>query len=220
MATFNSYIHRLLNMPLTNRARHEEWNTILAIAETNGYQPHIVYDLKARLMNKVHKQRHENTDTLTHKRWTVFTYFSPLIRRVTNIFKHTGLKIIFRTINTLQQQLSEKPKQQNPSGIYRLKCITCNLFYIGQSGRAIDVRFKGHLRYIRTNNPTYAYATHILHNIHEYGTINDTLHLLKPCRKGTQMNCWESLYIQTHHQHIVSYSFQNSLSARLTLSSS
>jgi hypothetical protein len=48
MAAFNSYIHRLLNMPLTNRARHEEWITILAIAETNGYQPHTVYDLKGK----------------------------------------------------------------------------------------------------------------------------------------------------------------------------
>jgi hypothetical protein len=166
-----------------------------------GTNPIPCMTLKARIMNKMHKQRHENTDTLTHKKWTVFTYFSPLIRRVTNIFKHTDLKIVFRAINTLQQQLSEKPKQQNPSGIYRLKCNTCNLFYIGHSGRAIDVRFKEHLRYIHMNNPTSAYATHILHSIHEYGTINDTLHLLKPCRKGTQMNCWESLYIQTHHQH-------------------
>jgi hypothetical protein len=152
-------------------------------------------------MNKRQKQPQEDADSVTHKKWTTFTFHSPLIRRVTNVFRNTDLKIVFHTNNTIRQQLTERPKQQNPSGIYKLKCKTCNLAYIGQSGRAIDIRFKEHIRYIRTNNPISAYAAHILHNIHEYGSMNDTLHLLKPCRKGTQMNCWESLQIQTHHQH-------------------
>jgi hypothetical protein len=72
--------------------------------------------------------------------------------------------------------------------------------YIGQSGRAINVRYKEHIRCIRTNNSTSAYAAHILQNRHEYGTAADTLQLLKACQKGTHMNCWETLYIQTHHQ--------------------
>jgi len=41
------------------------------------------------------------------------------------------------------------------------------------------------MRYIRTNNPTSAYALNILNNRHEYGTTAETLELLKPCNKGT-----------------------------------
>jgi hypothetical protein len=59
----------------------------------------------------------------------------------------------------------------------------CTL-YVGQSGRAISVRFKEHMRYIRSNNSTSAYAAHILDNRHEYGTKEDTLKLLKKCQKG------------------------------------
>ena len=71
--------------------------------------------------------------------------------------------------------------------------------YIGQSGRDINIRYKEHIRYIRTNNPISAYATHILNNNHEYGTANNTVQILKKCDKGIRMNCWESMFIQTYH---------------------
>jgi len=31
--------------------------------------------------------------------------------------------------------------------------------------------------------------------------MEDTLQLLKTCRKGTRMNCWETLYMQVYHQN-------------------
>ena len=125
-----------------------------------------------------------------------FNYNSPMIRRITNLFKHTDFNIAFRATNTLQQQLSEKQNNTNPSGIYTLKCNTCNKSYVGQSGRSIGIRHKENIKYIRTNNPQSAYAMHILQNRHEYGTIQNTLQLLKTCRKSTRVNCWEALYMQ------------------------
>jgi hypothetical protein len=211
MAAFNCYIHRLLRMPLTNHAKQKEWNTILTIAKTNGYHPNISYNLKTKWLHKEYRQHRENKNT--PYRWIVFTYHSPLVRRISNIFKHTNLKVAFRTNNTIQQQLTETQTPLKPSGIYGLKCNTCNLFYFGQSGHAIDVRFKEHIRYIRTNNPISAYASHILNNIHEYGTKKDTFQLLKPCRKGKLMNCWEAMYIQMHHQHKLLISEQPVLEA-------
>jgi len=109
-----------------------------------------------------------------------------MIRRITNLLKHTDLNIAFRATYTLQQQLSEKHNNnKNRSGIYKLKPNTCNKAYVGQSGRSIDVRHKEHIRYIRTNNPQSAYAMHILQNRQEYGTIENTVQLLKICRKST-----------------------------------
>jgi len=142
--------------------------------------------------------------TIPHnKTWVTFTYFSPIIRRITNLFKHSNLNIAFRANNTIQQQLSEKPTNKTPSGIYTLKCNTCNNVYVGQSGSSINVRHKEHIRYIRTNNQLSDYALHILQNRHEYGTTADTLLLLKTCQKGTRMNCWEAFYMQVFHQHKV-----------------
>jgi hypothetical protein len=130
--------------------------------------------------------------TFTSKKLITFTYYNPLIRKIANLFKQTNLNIALRTTNTICQQLTEKPLNTNRSGIYILKFSTCNNAYIGQSGRSITIRHKEYTRYIRTNNQISAYALHILNNRHEYGTAEETLELLKPCNKGTRMNCWET----------------------------
>jgi hypothetical protein len=122
---------------------------------------------------------------------------------VTNLFKQTKLKIAFRATDTIQQQLTEKQTHKHPSGIYKLKCNMCGKVYVRQSGRTIDVRFKEHIRYIRSNRPTSAYATHILENRHEYGTKENTLQLLKACQKGAHVDCWEALFTQVLHQQKV-----------------
>jgi hypothetical protein len=75
--------------------------------------------------------------------------------------------------------------------------------YVGQSGRAINIRYKEHIRYIWTSNPKSVYTTHILDNRHEYGTEENTLQLLQACQKGTHVDCWEALYIQALYQRQV-----------------
>ena len=126
--------------------------------------------------------------------------FSPLVRKISNLFRQTDLKIALHATNTMQQQLNAKQTHDNPSGIYELKCKTCNKVYVGQSGRAIGIRFKEHMRYIRSNNSTSAYAAHILGNRHEYGIKEDTVKLLKKCQKGKHMDCLEALYMRIFHQ--------------------
>ena len=114
-----------------------------------------------------------------NKKWKTIKYFSPIVRRITNLFKDTNLNIAFKPFNTIKQQLTEKKDNKNPSGLYKLQCNTCKDVYIGQLGRDINIRYKEHIRYIRTNNPTSAYATHILNKNHEYGSANNTVQILK-----------------------------------------
>ena len=112
----------------------------------------------------------------------------------------------YRHQNSIQDQQHDtattdaKKSDKNPSGIYEIKCNTCQNKYVGQSGRPITVRHKEHIRYIKNCNPISAYAAHILHNRHEFGTVEDTLQLIRSCRKGSRMNQWENLYIQTYRQ--------------------
>jgi len=140
-------------------------------------------------------------DQQHNKKWVTFSFHSPSIYKITNLFKRTNLKIAFRPTNTIYQQLSNKTKDPNPTGIYQLKCITCNCAYVGHSGRPITTRHREHLRYIGNNSPTSAYAMHILDNRHEFGPAGEMLKLLKPCSKGSRKNCWESLFIHLHHRH-------------------
>ena len=110
------------------------------------------------------------------------------------------LKIAFRATNTIQQQLTTKQTHDDPSGIYRMRCNTRNKMYVGQSGSTVSIRFKEHVRYIRCDNSTSAFATHILENRHKYGTRENTIELLKACRKGRHMECCEAHCIQVIRQ--------------------
>jgi hypothetical protein len=103
----------------------------------------MIQGLKTKLINKK-KQKQKQTQqqqetTIPRNKWIAFTYFSPLVGGVTNLFKQTRLKIAFRATNTTQQ-LSGKQTYIDPSGIYKLKCSTCNKVYVGQSDRTISVR--------------------------------------------------------------------------------
>jgi len=190
----------MLTLPIT---KQQEWKNILAIAHNDRFPTYIIHNLKKKLKAKKQQQQQKPpTSAAQHgKKWVVFTYHSPLIRKVTNLFKQSNLRIALRVTNTTYQQLTEKPNQNNPSGIYELKCNTSNRAYIGQSGRSIAVRHKEHVRYIWTNSPTSAYALHILNNKHDFGTAEETLKLLKSCHKGSRINCWETFYMQLFHQH-------------------
>jgi len=143
--------------------------------------------------NMVYKTNNMQTEKTQkkQKKWITFICHSPLIRKVTNLFRNTEINIAFKTANTIYQQLIDKT-YNSPSGIYEIKCNTCNKKYVGQSGRNITTRYKEHIRYIRTNSNTLAYATQILNIRHEYGGVEDTLKLIHPCRKGQRMNSRET----------------------------
>ena len=70
---------------------------------------------------------------------------------------------------------------------------------VGQTSRNLKQRYREHIRYIRNNNPQSACAQHILQNRHEYGSITDTMTLLKPIHEMSMLTLYEQLFIQTFH---------------------
>ena len=158
----------MLSLLLTNSNKKKEWNLIKTIARNNKFPLHHI----DKLHNNIVKQQQTNK-TEENKKCAIFTYHSPSIRTLTNIFKHTNLNIAYRTTNTMAQQIKMRGpnhnNDQNKSGIYKLTCGTCKKAYIRQTSRILAIRYKEHIRYIRNNQPQSAYAEHILKNKHEYG---------------------------------------------------
>jgi len=63
------------------------------------------------------------------------------------------------------------------------------------------MRYSEHISYIKNNDPQSAYAQHIQRNIHEYGTLTDTMSLLKLIHNPTKLTTYEQLFIQNFHHH-------------------
>ena len=153
MAAYRFLINRMNSLPLSNNNKKKEWNIIKTIAENNKFPLHQTNKLYSNLI----KQPKNNKIDKENKKWAIFTYHSPAIRIITNIFKHTNINIAYCTANTMAQQIKMnkqiQDKDHNKSGIYKLTCGTCNKAYIGQTSRNIAIRYKEHIRYIRNNQP-------------------------------------------------------------------
>jgi len=137
-------------------------------------------------------------------KWATFTYTTPHIRKITNIFKQTNVKIAFKTNNTILQLTRPTTKTLIPphasSGVYTLTCNTWKQIYVGQTSQSLQLRYQEHTYCIKNNNPHSAYALHVLQNWHKYGPRNQTMHLLKPINNNSSLIPYERLYIQSLHQ--------------------
>ena len=51
IAAFRHYIHRMITLPITEKSKQEEWNTILTIARNNGYPTSTVNKLRMKLVD-------------------------------------------------------------------------------------------------------------------------------------------------------------------------
>jgi predicted GIY-YIG superfamily endonuclease len=115
------------------------------------------------------------------KIWTEFTYFGRDIRTLTKILKNIRLKLAFNVNNTIKIRCKSSGQydRYKNSGIYQLKCLTCEQVYIGQTGTEFSTRYKEHITDIRFNYTKSKYAQHILECNHAYGKIEDTMEVIK-----------------------------------------
>jgi hypothetical protein len=136
---YRHYIKRMQTLPLTAARRKTEWRTIKTIAKSNSFPDHVITHLQSQTQQTTHKTKNHESNTNTDKKWAVFTYYNPTIRKITNLFKHTAVGIAFRNTNTLYQLTKPKPHTQtqehSKSGVYALSCNTCKQAYVGQTSR-------------------------------------------------------------------------------------
>jgi hypothetical protein len=85
----------------------------------------------------------------------IFTYFDNEVRSITKTFNKFNVKTAFRTKNTIDKLLkpTEQMNKYENKEIYKLKCLTCQGLYIGQTGRNFKASYKEHIRDIRYNKP-------------------------------------------------------------------
>jgi predicted patatin/cPLA2 family phospholipase len=117
------------------------------------------------------------------------------------------------TINTILKHHAHTDKYKN-SGIYQKECLDFPLKYVGRTRRTFNVRYKEHIHAIRSNSANSGYSKHTLNTGHKYvyGTITDTMDVIRTGRKGKHLNTLQkyyiykisknSLYMNDTHNHI------------------
>ena len=59
-------------------------------------------------------------------KWATFTYTTPQIRKITNIFKQTNVKIAYKTNNTILQLTKPTNTPIPPHANSEIYALTCN----------------------------------------------------------------------------------------------
>jgi hypothetical protein len=76
-----------------------------------------------------------------------------------------------------------------------MKRLDCPLKYVGQTGRIFNTGYKEHVQVIRNSNNNVGYSNHILNTGHTYGTINDTIDIIRKRKKRKDLSTLEKCHI-------------------------
>ena len=103
----------MLCVVLVIEQRQEERKNIQQIARHNNLPSYLQIRLMQRIQQKATQPQPLPATTGTDTHWATFTYSSPQIRKFTNLFKHTNVKIAFKCNNTVSQLT--KPVTKSPA---------------------------------------------------------------------------------------------------------
>ena len=199
MSAYHSYVHRLLNTPLDNNDYNDEVNTLKYIAHSNGYDASLIDKI---IKKHKHKQYNNNntSNTQNNKKYIAAQYSNLMPTILCNTFNKINTNVSFKTHNStytyLKNNVSYIRKNRNQkTGIYKLNCNNCDMFYLGQTGRPFHKRFNEHLPTKNLMNLKSNFAKHIINKDHKYTNIDTNLTPIHICSKGTQMDAIEEFEI-------------------------
>lgn len=204
VAAFNSMIHRLINVPLTPEKFDKEKNNILRIADINGVNASIIHSLI---------KKHRRAKTLiectslgerVERRWCAMTYSAHNFNAISKSFAKHNTALAPKTTTKLKSLLhTTKDKRDNNEkpGVYKVCCSKCGAVYIGQTRRALKVRMKEHMLYIRNCE---AYRSGIAeHSItHKHELCDDDFSLIETESNANRLNILESLHIYMNPNNV------------------
>jgi hypothetical protein len=101
MAPYRYMTNRITSLPLTTTRKNEEWQKILTIAHSKTFPSHLI----SKLNTQIQYQKHANKTNNKSDKWATFNYYSSKVRNITDLFKHTDVKIAFKCRNKIQQKI-------------------------------------------------------------------------------------------------------------------
>ena len=168
-----SELTRSLNHCSTELGKNEQkcriWNKYLA----NGYPPNLLHQLITKWRPK---EPNSLTSTKTKQEFidsVTIPYISPLFHTLSARLMKEGIRVTFRPISTLKQQLMGPRSNSTQTAtdhyeqckikrdvVYQIPCASCDAVYIGQTGRPLGRRIKEHEAAVRRNDTNNGLALH------------------------------------------------------------
>lgn len=200
-------VHRACSIPMSEENFHNEIMFIENVARENGFKTDFLRGMIQRHKRNIHKNNittlaSEKERTLRH---VGMTFFPQVTERMKNVFNAHGLSMAYRSNNKIKNGLvstKDKIERNDRAGVYEARCASknCNKVYVGQTGRAANVRFNEHLKHIeRKEISKSAIAEHVIKKKHKISREN--FHLVKEASGFHRLNTIEAIQIHKNKEN-------------------
>ena len=209
-SAFYSMVHRAVFLPLNYNNYTKEIQLIKTIAINNNINPCIV----DKAIHKFQKMKFVRTNSKllpikkNSKQNVMFgklPYYPVLSEKLQTNSKKFNINFGLKPTNTIKSFMPKIKQQESKfkkSGIYKLNCNDCNSFYIGQTSRSFEKRFKEHECSIRLNHPERShFAQHILDSNHNKNIDFSNMEILNYSTDYKLRNFMESYFIKEGMQN-------------------
>ncbi|BHF74417.1 hypothetical protein SprV_0501750300 [Sparganum proliferum] len=110
------------------------------------------------------------------KIWRALPYIDGVSEAVSRLLRPLGIGIAHRPESTIRN-LVMRPKTPLPRGettnvIYRIQCSSCEMNYIGETGKRLQTRVGEHMRAVRRMDPLSLVAEHCANSGHTFALQN------------------------------------------------
>ena len=175
VAAFNSFIHRMVSLPLSPSAFAKEASILRQLAHSNSININIDGFIRRKMVKVALSRTTTFTPSRTNKRkrFVPLPYLPKLTSQLGEVIKGCNMVPIYYPYLKLGR-LFPKGKDSTPplsrSGVYLLCCNDCSAGYVGETGRSFSTRIGDHVSAYVNNNPTKsAFARHLIDFGHSGG---------------------------------------------------
>lgn len=197
LAAYNSMIHRAFAIPLSKDKLEQEIKIIKYIGTNNGFNEKTIHKLITKKRLKLACFNIYPYVKDNNSKYVSLTFFGEISLKIANILSSHNLIVSFRPHITLKHfffNCKDKTEKFERSGVYKLKCLDCSAFYLGQTGRTFKKRYSEHLRSFRLQKSDSTFANHLIEDKHRFPEL-DNLEIIHVENKGFKLNVLESLEI-------------------------
>ena len=189
MSVFSSMFLRALRI-VSPEYFDAEIHKIYEIGKNLEYPINII----TKSYNKAKKIFFANSEARFELKNIICLPFNPNFENLVPLLKNLGITLVFNFKNNIKSLLIRNSPENECNVVYKIPCLECNKFYVGQTSKTLKERIKQHKYYINTFKENSALFQHCFEASHKINWNESKI--IANCNEKTKRITLESAIIK------------------------
>ena len=194
LAVVRTLFHRADTLSSSVEDQDHEKKHIIRALSRNGYPSRVI------LRSETGKKTQAQSGGDPPKATVVLPYIRNTSESIRRVLSTVNIRTCFKPHRTLSQVLVHTkdpvPQECRKAVVYRVPCGSCDMSYIGETGRTLQLRIKEHRRALTNGDPCMsALAEHAINNHHNIAVNGNNKKFTIRCALEQYSMCKHVIYI-------------------------